>query len=136
MDYLDLRLRIDTDGGDGLVVRLVDSPAGQAEAPFLMPPVEEEVKRAAQGFERLLDDEESHRELDLHPRATTAEDRQRTIGDQLFRSLFPEPIRDLYYQSLGDLRSRPDLGLRIKLQMGLGDPRLTAVQGLPWECLY
>ncbi|MBW8879470.1 MAG: CHAT domain-containing protein [Acidobacteria bacterium] len=134
MDYLDLRLRIDTSEGNGLVVRLVDSPAGEAEAPFLMPAVEEEVKRAARGFERLVDDEEPFRELDAQE--APIKDRQQTIGDQLFRALFPEPIRDLYYQSLGDLRSRPDLGLRIKLQMGLGDPRLTAVQGLPWECLY
>lgn len=133
MDYLDLRLRIDTEG-NGLVVRLVDSPAGQAEAPFLMPAVEEEVKRTAKDFERLVEEEEPYR--DLRPPVAAAKDRQQTIGDQLFRALFPEPIRDRYYQSLGDLRSRPDLGLRIKLQMGLGDPRLTAVHGLPWECLH
>ncbi|HYG63363.1 MAG TPA: CHAT domain-containing protein [Thermoanaerobaculia bacterium] len=134
MNYLDLTLRVDTGDGNGLVVRLVESPAGQAEAPFVLPLIEEEVQQAAIGFERCLDEEESYR--DMHSRAADDESRQRAIGDQLFQALFPEPIRDLYYQSLGLLGSRPDLGLRIKLQMGLGDPRLTAVHGLPWECLY
>ncbi|HYG65979.1 MAG TPA: CHAT domain-containing protein [Thermoanaerobaculia bacterium] len=137
MDYLDFVLRLDIGASGGLVVRL-DSPAGQAEASFEPPPIREEVERAAEEFERLLEEgqgQESFR--DVSPRGVVAAiGRQKRIGDQLFKALFREPVRDRYQHSLGSLEARPNLGLRIKVQMGLSDPSVAALQGLPWELLY
>lgn len=137
MDYLDFVLRLDLGDHGGLTVRLVESPAGEAEAPFVPPAVQEEVERTAQDFERRAGtgDDMPSRDV-ISPLSAVTAERQRKIGAQLFEALLPGPVRDRYYQCLGHLGPRPNLGLRIKLQMGFGDPRLVGAHSLPWECLH
>ncbi|HTG35471.1 MAG TPA: CHAT domain-containing protein [Thermoanaerobaculia bacterium] len=136
MDYLDFVLRLDLTDGGGLIVRLVRSPAGETNEPFVLPAVRQEVERTAQSFERLVESEDEVAFRDLASPSNAMAKSQEWIGTQLFEALFPRSVHGLYQWCMGQLDLQQNVGLRIKLEMDLGDPRLLAVHDLPWELLY
>lgn len=60
-----------------------------------------------------------------------------SLGGRLFEALFSGQVRSLFDASLGMIRDRPDVGLRIKLCIDPEEsPELARLAGLPWEYLY
>jgi CHAT domain-containing protein len=62
-------------------------------------------------------------------RPNLSEDDLKALGGELFQLLMPEDIRDLFSESVGAVRGRA--GLRIRLQM-----ESAALASLPWELLF
>lgn len=57
------------------------------------------------------------------------------VGTELFRAVFQGQVRMLLDKSLGQLERSPDLGLRLKIKLDLGDEETAALADLPWELL-
>lgn len=127
MNYLDFVIHLGTAPGGGYSVR-VSSPKGRAEAAFTPPDLAREIHRVAVRLEQARD---------LAPAWTQADEEPLSAaGDRLFRSLFPQPVRDRYYESLGSLPDSRDWGLRLRIQTNLRDPSVARLHSLPWEYLY
>lgn len=124
MRYQNFVIQITAHGPEDLLLRVAESPVGESEAVVADP-------RSPLG--RLL--EESRRtEMGLDP--ALPEEEQARLGHRLYGALMQGPIQRRFLEALGRCGSRPDEGLRIKLQVDLHSPRLTAFQSLPWELLY
>lgn len=125
MTYDDFELQIGPVGNDGLFVRVLSSPAGQAEE-WVDP---HEILDAARPWC------EPSRNLTLDPLA--AGSTPALVGGRLFRALFAGAVGDLFHQSLAQLA--PDESrrpLRIRLRINPRDRGLAFLQRLPWELLF
>ena len=127
--YLEIALDL-TELRDGSFEVKVRSPAGQASAPFTPPfsladigPVLAVggVRRGAVGS----DGDEL--------RATVGGPDQ--VGVKLFQSLFRGGIGDILARTEGLAASRPDGGVRIRMNFNLLDGGTAAVAALPWELM-
>ncbi len=62
------------------------------------------------------------------------------LGEKLFATLFPEPVRALLDASRGHLQGQQregrELGLRLKIYLAPGDPDLAWLATVPWEFLF
>jgi Tol biopolymer transport system component len=122
MNYLNFDIHIDR-SDQGYRVKIVNSPAGQADAEFSMPFSELEVEnfilrvgRTRKGVRRL----ES-------PEMEAA----RQFGGRLFEAVFDDEIRGHLRTSLNEANQQ-DAGLRFRLHLA-DAPELA---DLPWEYLY
>ncbi len=143
MDYQDFVLHLDrAPGREGLVARVVRSPAGEAEAPFVNPVARAEldalwqVSFAARQAQRHRAVRDLAREpvSDLGPLA--AELSLEALGVRLFEALFSGPVRACWARSFGAVAPDPRRGLRLKVQLGLDDPLVAALAEVPWELLF
>lgn len=134
MRYEDFAVRIEGDGRGGLVVRVLHSLEGSANAPFVPPwPVE--------GIDPLL---RSLEKAVLRPPRRAAgsstagcgELDPRAIGARLFDALFTGRVGERWSFSRGRTAGESDVGLRLRLHFDLGDTAAIQVAALPWELLY
>jgi hypothetical protein len=130
MDYEDLILQLNAESAGGYTVRVARSPAGETDPePLSVPFSEAELDRLGEALGRAA--------RQLRPPVETAvqETTLAEVGDRLFRALFTDAVKNRYHESLGRVSARRECGLRIKVQMGLGNPALTRLHVLPWEYL-
>lgn len=136
MDYKDFVLQLDRATGQaGFVTRVLRSPAGEAEAPFVNPLVQADLDNLWQTAYRARQAARASRGLFLQmepaPHLSLEE-----IGDRLFRALFRGPVRSCWIRSLSEATRESNGGLRLKLQLNLGDPEIAGLAELPWEYLF
>jgi hypothetical protein len=115
-NYYDFVLVVDSVDRNNLgkqySVRVVESPAGESKNPEFVSPIPSGLQRKIKELEK--------RKLDVKDIAN--------LGEQLADFLLPEPIRQLFLNSLGRLQD--DEGLRLRLLL---EPCLASI---PWEYLY
>lgn len=122
MEYLDFELEIER-VGEGYRARVRRSPAGERDAPFIMPFSDLEVENI---LLRMAQFRRGMRRIDTPDVQLSKE-----FGSRLFQALFTEPINNAFQIS----RERAALqgaGLRLRLRLA-GAPELAP---LPWEYLY
>jgi CHAT domain-containing protein len=142
MDYQDFVLQLDRGAGErDLVARVLRSPAGEAEAPFVNPISTSELEGLWQAALAVRQAERGARDLApaVSPRAAGAlanELSLEDLGDRLFKALFQSAVRSCWVRSHAEATRGPKGGLRLQLQLDLGDPRLAPLAELPWEYLY
>jgi hypothetical protein len=120
VEYQDFELQIGPQSGEGILVRVLRSPAGEAETILEIP--ERELLRA------------SIPDRDLSAGGMEAPS-DAEIGGKLFRAVFRGEVGDLFLQSLSQAGSEGQ-GLRIRLRINPRDRSLASLQRLPWELLY
>lgn len=140
MEYQDFVVLLDRDPkGQGILTRVIRSPAGEAEAPFINPVSPAELDRIWQAAFTARQEERSAR--DLRPRTSqaldswTAELSLERLGARLFKELIAGPVHNCWVHSMAAVRST-EKGLRLKLQLDLTDPLLSPLAELPWEYLF
>lgn len=121
-DYLDFELEIER-GSAGYRARVHRSPAGEREAPFVMPFSDLEVENI---LLRMAQFRRGMRRVDAPDVQLSKE-----FGGRLFQALFTEPIYSAF-QSSRQRAAAQGAGLRLRLRLA-DTPELAA---LPWECLY
>jgi hypothetical protein len=138
MPYLDFVLQLDrASDGHGFVARVLRSPAGKAEAPFvnpLSPPDLDSLWQAA-----LATREAERGTRDLRPSISpslAAELSLEELGGRLFNALFRGDVHRCWTSSLDSVARDSQGGLRLKLEINLADPHVAALADLPWEYLY
>lgn len=144
MDYQDFVLQLDRAPGEhGLITRVIRSPAGEAEAPFVNPVASAELDdlwqvalQARQASRGAGARNFTPLELDEETEPFNAERTLEEIGDRLFRALFQGPVHSCWSRSLAESEQDSRRGLRLKLQLNLTDPLLAPLAELPWECLF
>jgi hypothetical protein len=130
MDYEDLVIQLGT-GAGGYTVQVSRAPAGETDPE----PLDLAVEAAEiEGLARIFAN--ATRDLGQLSAAEVAAPALIALGDRLFRSLLPGEVRRCYDRCLGRLEARPDCGLRIRIQMGLGVPAMLPLHAVPWEFLY
>lgn len=144
MDYQDFVLQLDRAPGEhGLITRVIRSPAGEAEAPFVNPVSSAELddlwQVALQARQASRGSGARHfapLELDEETGPFNAERTLEEIGERLFQALFRGPVHSCWSRSLAESEQDSRRGLRLKLQLNLTDPLLAPLAELPWECLF
>lgn len=162
MRYEDFILQIGPDRGQGHVVRVLQSPAGESEGRLHLPRARLASMTAAgplrHGVLSSESSESSPREGGTGEGGPGDGDRGLTageaieliddraglaaglsagaIGQMLFAALFDGPIRRTYDESIGVVKARGDCGLRLKLRLNPRHPELAELYSLPWELLY
>jgi hypothetical protein len=144
MDYQDFVLQLDRAPGEhGLITRVIRSPAGEAEAPFVNPVSSTELDdlwqvalQARQASRGVGARNFAPLELDEETEPFNAERTLEEIGERLFQALFRGPVHSCWSRSLAESAQDSRRGLRLKLQLNLTDPLLAPLAELPWECLF
>jgi hypothetical protein len=121
MEYRDFDLLIER-AGQGYRAQVLDSPAGQATADFVLPFSDLEIENC---LLRLGRPARSVRRLDSTEMSTA-----KTFGAALFNAVFSADVRACLRSSVDEAR-RENAGIRVRLR--LADP---ALADLPWEFLY
>lgn len=115
-NYCDFVLIVDSvdrnNSGKQYSVRVLESPAGESKEAELILPIPSSLQRKIRHLE--------NRQLDVKDIAN--------LGEQLADFLLPDPVRQLFLNSLS--RLQPNEGLRLRLLL---DPSLASQ---PWEYLY
>lgn len=114
MRYHDFELLIGEKGPGGYHVRVLHSPAGQAEGTLTLDPGVETIRAALERLDREEVDEALLKEF----------------GHTLFQDLFAGEVRDVFHRSLGQVRAE---GAGLRLRLRIEPPQLSS---LPWEYLY
>lgn len=131
MEYQDFVVSIERDGPGMWRKRVIESPAGQANEPFVPPFPPEELARVLDCLGR----EVRGVVRDLRPKDRQPGDTSPIeVGMALYRSLFSARVGALYDESRGRVEGA-DRGLRVKLRFDPGTPGLAWVPNLPWELL-
>ncbi len=144
MNYKDFVLQLDrASGQQGFVARVLRSPAGEAEAPFINPASATELDNLWQAAHEVRQAHRYHGVRDLGPATSSpaidplaAELSYEELGNRLFKALFNGPVHSCWARSLEEARRVPDGGLRLKLQLNLADPLVAPLAELPWEYLF
>ena len=144
MNYQDFVLQLDRAPAEqGFVARVLRSPAGEAEAPFVNPVSPTELDNLWQAAHEARQAHRYHgvRDLGTAPPShrmdpLAAELAHEELGDRLFKALFHGPVRSCWARSLDESTRVPDGGLRLKLQLNLTDPLVAPLAELPWEYLF
>ena len=135
MDYKDFVLQLDRAAAEpGFVTRVLHSPAGEAEAPFVNPLSPSDIDRLWQTAYRARQTARASRNRTAPTEGPFTEISLEKIGDRLFRALFRGPVRNCWMRSLAETASGG--GLRLKLQLNLSDPLVASLAELPWEFLF
>jgi hypothetical protein len=114
------------DVGQG-VVRVLNSPVGQARAPFKPPFGPEEQEALRRWLEQAVHTREIGRPSSS---ASISLETPERIGEKLFRSLFTGNVHTCYEKSRSYAEAQGWGGLRIKLRLA------EELERLPWELLY
>lgn len=123
----------------GFIVRVLRSPEGEAEAPFVNPVSPRELDQLWQMAARFARRRGHARHVRVEAAGQapgpSAESFLEEIGTRLFNALFQGPVRSCWAASVAGTRNsqRP---LRLKLQLNLDDPLLLPLAELPWEYLF
>jgi hypothetical protein len=139
MNYQDFVLQLDrAPGGQGFLTRVIRSPAGEAEAPFVNPISTTELDGL---WWTALAARQANRDLKSNSTLSTssplaAELSLEDLGDRLFQALFQGPVRSCWARSLAESEQLAARGLRLKLQLNVADPHIASLVELPWECLF
>lgn len=136
MRYEDFVIHLAAAPGGGYAVRVSSPLAGEGEGTFDVAIDPSQLDLLAADLARAVESHRGARHLVVDELEETAEPLLRTLGGRLFGALFAGPVRSRYDHCLGCLGEREDCGLRLKIQMGLDDPRLARLHSLPWEYLY
>jgi hypothetical protein len=137
MDYKDFALQLDCAAGQaGFVTRVLHSPAGEAEAPFVNPISLAELDDLWQTALRARLAARGSRDVSARLLNPVTESVLEEIGDRLFRALFRGAVRSCWVRSFSEATRHPEGGLRLKLQLNLGDPQIASLADLPWELLF
>ncbi|HKI04658.1 MAG TPA: CHAT domain-containing protein [Thermoanaerobaculia bacterium] len=144
MDYQDFVLQLDRAPGEqGFLTRVIRSPAGEAEAPFVNPIEPSELDGLWQAGLAAMQASRGCSTRDLGAPAgrpamdaVAAELSFEAMGDRLFRALLRGPVHGCWARSLAESTQGPEGGLRLKLQLNLADPLLAPFAELPWEYLF
>jgi hypothetical protein len=137
MDYKDFALQLDCAAGQpGFVTRVLHSPAGEAEAPFVNPISWAELDDLWQTALRARLAARGSRDVSARLLSPVTESVLEEIGDRLFRALFRGAVRSCWVRSFSEATRHPEGGLRLKLQLNLGDPQIASLADLPWELLF
>jgi CHAT domain len=127
--FEDFILQLDASSRGGFRARVIKSPFGEGAASFSLPAAAVAGPSAAvvRGTARALE----------HQAAAPADGGRPPleIGTELFRTVFQGQVRTLLDKSRGKLEMSPDLGLRLKIKLDLGDADAGALADLPWELL-
>lgn len=123
MEYEDFELQIGPRSREGLVVRVLRSPAGEGEALARIP--------GNPGYPEPLAGAARH----LVGEACGLTGSPAEVGGDLFRSVFTGQIAALLQRSLSRLEP-PLRGLRVRVRINPRDRTLASLQRLPWELLY
>ena len=134
MKYEDFVLQLGFDPEGGYSVRVVASPAGEGASAFKLPFSAKELRRHHPAWSN-----GAARSNDVLPLGNALRHAEHltkeVVGEQLFRALFTEEIRDLYNRSLGKIGEVSGRGLRIKLKLDQSYAELAPIHNLPWELL-
>ena len=122
LTYLNFDLTFES-SADGYTVRVTDSPAGQASAPFVFPFNELELENF---LLRLGQRSSGTRRAD-----SPEMELSKQFGGRLFDALFDDDVRAALRSSVGESECQ-GTGLRIRLRFG-NAPELADI---PWEYLY
>jgi CHAT domain-containing protein len=123
MHYLDFDLKIER-SDQGYRASVLDSPAGQASAPFALPFSDDQLQLLLTRLGR--------------PRGATRGtrldeiDAAREFGGRLFEAVFHNDIRSCFKSSLSTALRTADTGLRLKLRL----QEASKLADLPWEFLF
>jgi len=120
--YRDIVLHFETTSSREVVVRVLDSPAGEGAA----------------AVGQSLSAAESIGILAALTVGSSEVSRETTemVGDRLFAGLFSGEVGALFERSLGLIAGRRDEALRIVLRLDLSNRELAFLYKLPWELLY
>jgi hypothetical protein len=138
VQFSDFVLQLDVDGRGGLRARVLQSPFGEAAAPFSLPWSAEAVKDAlrprglevASGVPVITRGDGYEVVQGAAPPPPPLE-----VGETLFRSVFQGQVRTLFDKSFGQLELEATRGLRLKLKLDPNDAATAALADLPWELL-
>jgi CHAT domain len=135
MDYHDFAVRLTCRGDGGILVSVVDSPAGQLPAvPTRLPYTPDDVVPLLRGLEAAA--LSGSRGAQLLSPGDHKTDPVR-LGAELLQALLPTPVLSLYERSRGMTQANRGWGLRLKLHLSVETAAPTAwLSELPWECLY
>lgn len=137
LQYEDFILQLDlAPGGQGYLARVIRSPTGEAEAPFVNPLTADDLAglwQAAQAQARGGDALRSGAGAVVTPLPRPVLE---ALGSRLFDAVFHGPVRSCWARSLEGLARQPGWGLRLKLQLNLEEPRLAPLHEIPWEYLF
>jgi hypothetical protein len=142
MDYQDFVLQLDRAAGEpGFLTRVIRSPAGEAEAPFVNPILPDELDSLWRTAHATRKASRNRGARDLKPELAlrdplAAELSLESVGERLFRALFRGPVHSCWTRSLAESEQSSERGLRLKLQLNVADPLLAPLAELPWECLF
>lgn len=141
MDYQDFVLQLDRAPGEqGLLTRVIRSPAGEAEAPFVNPVSPGELDRlwyvALEARQASRGDARHCTVESLSEDPWGAELSLEELGSRLFKALFRGSVRSCWARSLAEATQEPERGLRLKLQLNLADSSVASLAELPWEYLF
>lgn len=138
--YDEFEIEVRSVQGGGYEARVIRSPFGPADCPFLPPFDESERTELLSALEwRVLRSSPAWRDLVRvrkrapKPSSLTEHD----IGGKLFAALFSGDVRDRYRQSMApvqDRRARSRHGLRLRLSFDPGED-FAPIATLPWELL-
>jgi hypothetical protein len=126
-EYREFRLVVSGPADGPYNVRVVESPAGQAEEPGLPFPLDPLEAQSALASAARATEQWVQRNVNVHGGAL---DPLRDIGSRLFSWLFGPRLINFYRRSL-DIADAENKGLRLRLVLQAGE--LTA---LPWEFLH
>jgi hypothetical protein len=137
MDYKDFVLQLDRAAGEpGFVTRVLHSPAGEAEAPFLNPLSQADLDRLWQAAYQARQAARAARDFTPRLPEPVSKLSLEEIGSRLFRALFRGEVRSCWMRSLAEATRSAEGGLRLKLQLNLGDREIARLSELPWEYLF
>lgn len=137
MDYKDFVLQLDRAAAQpGFVTRVLHSPAGEAEAPFVNPLSQADLDKLWQTAYRARQAARASRDGSARLQEPLTEICLEEIGDRLFHALFRGPVRSCWMRSFSEATRHSGGGLRLKLQLNLADPLIASLAELPWELLF
>src|SRR6185436_7979775 len=130
--YVEFDLDIGKASGGGYPVRVVHSPAGEAQTTAHPPKLDVELERSLGQGRDIEPVAPAAGERHLEPVAPGAGERQtaKAFGQALFEAVFNGPVRTVFDTTRAQARLG-DAGVRIKLRVNA--PELAR---LPWELLY
>src|SRR6476659_2437529 len=107
VDYQDFVLQLDRAPGEqGFLTRVIRSPAGEAEAPFVNPIAPQELTGLWQEALAARRASRGERDLGAGPAIInsmpSAELLLEELGDRLFKALFRGPVRNCWMRSLAE----------------------------------
>jgi hypothetical protein len=135
MEYEDFELQLGPRFDQDYLVRVLRSPAGQADGKLTLSPAPQGPWAAVGATRHLVPAPEGPAPDPGQPGlGTAAPETPAELGARLFRALFAQQIGNLLHQSLS--RISEQRGVRLRLRINPRDRSLAPLHGVPWELLY
>ena len=130
--YRDFTIAIEK-SGEGVIARLLGTPCGKpCTGAFKLSASCGKTIKIVRSFESRI-----RKSRDVRPKKATvdASASPNQLGEDLFRALFVDGIRDAWIACMGWLAGNPDFGLRLRLIFDLTSEPIQRLAALPWELL-